>query len=366
MTTTPTLPRWNMTVVYPSLESPEFARGFEQVTAGITDLVALFDEEHIERQPPRPLDAMTAQAVERVIQRYNTLLDEVGTLNAYIYSFVATDSRDTSAQARWSELQQHFVRLSLLGTRFTAWIGSLDVEALIAQSPLARAHAFMLRKARTAAAHQMAPGEEALAAELAPSGGDAWGKLHGTVSSQLAVHVELPDGPRELPMSAVRNLAYEADRAVRQRAYEAELAGWERVAVPLAAALNSIKGEVNALTRKRGWETPLDATLFDAHIDRQTLEAMLAAARESFPDFRRYLRAKARAIGVPALAWYDLFAPVGATESTWSFERATDFIVERFGAYSARMSEFAARAFREHWVDAEPRPGKRDGAFCMR
>ena len=33
------------------------------------------------------------------------------------------------------------------------------------------------------------------------------------------------------------------------RAYEAELAAWERVAVPLAAALNSIKGEVNTLSR---------------------------------------------------------------------------------------------------------------------
>ena len=32
---------------------------------------------------------------------------------------------------------------------------------------------------------------------------------------------------------------------------------------------------------------------------------------------------------------------------------------------SPRLGDFAARAFRERWVDAEPRPGKRDGAFCM-
>ena len=28
------------------------------------------------------------------------------------------------------------------------------------------------------------------------------------------------------------------------------------------------------------------------------------------------------------------------------------------------LSDFAARAFREHWIDAEPRSGKRDGAYC--
>ena len=128
---------------------------------------------------------------------------------------------------------------------------------------------------------------------------------------------------RELPMSMVRNLAHDANREVRRRAYEAELAGWERAAVPLAAALNSIKGEVNTLSRKRGWATPLDAALFDAAIDRPTLDAMMQAAREAFPDFRRYLRAKARALGLERLAWYDLFAPVGGAESGWSFDEAT-------------------------------------------
>ena len=60
-------------------------------------------------------------------------------------------------------------------------------------------------------------------------------------------------------MSVIRNLAYEPDRELRRRAYEAELAAWEQAALPLAAALNSIKGEVNTLSARRGWETPLDA-----------------------------------------------------------------------------------------------------------
>jgi oligoendopeptidase F len=64
------------------------------------------------------------------------------------------------------------------------------------------------------------------------------------------------------------------------------------------------------------------------------------------------------------LAWYDMFAPVGTSTKVWPYEEATTFIVEQFGTYSERMSEFAARAFQEQWIDAEPRPGKRDGAFC--
>ncbi|HEX9077607.1 MAG TPA: M3 family metallopeptidase, partial [Anaerolineae bacterium] len=146
---------------------------------------------------------------------------------------------------------------------------------------------------------------------------------------------------------------------------EAELAAWKAAAVPIAASLNSIKGATNLLSRRRGWDSPLDEAVFNNNVDRQTLDAMLAAARESFPVFRQYLRVKARALGVPVLAWYDLFAQLGEGARAWSFEDGAAFIKEKFAAYSPKLGALADRAFGEHWIDAEPRSGKRDGAFCM-
>ena len=365
MSTTAALPRWDMSVVFPSLESPEFAEGFRSVVAAIDGLGALFDEVGVAAHEPAPLNDATVRSFERVVERYNAVLDEYRTLSAYIAAFVSTDSRDDAAQARQSELRQQSLKLAQLGTRFTAWIGALDVDALLSTSETARAHEWMLRKAATQARHLMSPEEEALAQELNLSGGSAWARLHSDLTSQLTVPVTLGGETRELAMSEVRNLAYDADRGVRRQGYEAELAGWERAAVPLAAALNSIKGWVNTTSRKRDWDSPLDEAIFDANIDPETLDAMMTAARESFPDFRRYLRAKARALGVEALAWYDIFAPVGGSGQPWSFEQARAFVVEQFGAFSPRMRDYAARAFGERWIDAEPRAGKVDGAFCM-
>jgi pepF/M3 family oligoendopeptidase len=166
-------------------------------------------------------------------------------------------------------------------------------------------------------------------------------------------------------MSVVRNLASDPQREVRRRAYEAEIAAWRSAAVPLAAALNSIKGATNLLSKRRQWDSPLEAALFENNIDRQTLEAMMAAAQESFPDFRRYLRAKARALGLPVLAWYDIAAPLSSGGRAWGFDEGAQFIVEQFGAYSPKLRGLAERAFGQRWIDAEPRLGKRDGAFCM-
>ncbi len=364
MTTPQTLPHWDMSVIYPSLESPEFAQSFTDVVSDINNLAKLFDEQNIQEQTALTVDASVIQTFKTVVSRYNATADAIRTLAVYISCFVSTDSRNDLAQARMSELRNSLVVFSQLGTRFTAWIGSLDVEALIEQSAVARDHAYTLRRAKTEATHLMSPKEEMLASELNTSGGSAWSKLFGNVTSQLTVPFELDGQVRNLPMSEIRNLAFDAKREVRRRAYEAELAGWQQVALPLAAALNSIKGEVNALTQHRHWASPLAESLFDNSIDSQTLDAMMNAARESFPDFRRYLQAKARALGISKLAWYDLFAPVGASEKVWTFDEANTFIVQQFGTYSQRLSDFAARAFREHWIDAEPRDGKHDGAYC--
>lgn len=360
-----TLPHWDMSTIYPSLESPEFAAAFSGAIQRIAALEELFAAQDVKQRASNGVDAPIVQAFELVTGEFNAVLDEVRTVSAYISSFISTNSRHTLAQARMSELQGHTMRLSQLSTRWTAWIGSLDVPALIAQSPLAADHAFALEQAGIQAKHLMSPAEEALATELSLSSGTAWSKLHGNLTSQIMVPVELNGTTSFLPMSVVRNLAYDPDREVRRRAYEAELSAWQAATTPLAAALNSIKGEVNTLSRQRGWSLPLAEALFNNNIDQQTLDAMMTAARESFVDFRRYLRAKAHALGLESLAWYDLFAPVGRSTAVWDYDQAAAFIVAQFATYSTRLSDYAARAFAENWIDAEPREGKRDGAFCM-
>lgn len=247
---TKTAPRWDMSVVYPSLASPEFDRAFEDVVKSIADLKALFDRHGVEKNDKAPIDVA---ALEEVVQALNAFYRQMQPVGTYIYCHVTTNSLDELAQAKQSELRQHSVELTKLGTRFNAWVGSLPVEELIAKSRLAQDHAFPLRRAKFLAGKMMSPIEESLSAELGPTGGSAWSRLHGNVTSILEATVTVDGEPRTMPMSMIRNLAYEADRATRRSAYEAELAGWKSVEVPLAAAMNSIKGEVALLSKRRGW-----------------------------------------------------------------------------------------------------------------
>lgn len=358
------LPRWDLTPIFPGLNAPEFRAAATAFETGIDDLAALFDRYGIGVTSHPPLNETPVAAFEDATGAYNELLAASWRLETYCYAQVAVDAGNAVAQARWSEFERQAERLTTLRTRYSAWLATLDLDALIARSPVAAAHAGPLRVLAESARHQMSPNEEALAAELSGSGAAAWSRLYERIWSSMAVDVELNGERQALPMSRVRLLAFDADRETRRRAYEAELRGWRSASVPLAAALNGVKGQALTLATRRGWQSPLDEACAVNRIDRETLDALLSAARESFPDFRRYLRAKATALGLGQLAWYDLLAPVGEIGRVWEYETARDFILREFGSYSTELSGLAERAFTERWLDIEPRAGKQGGAFC--
>lgn len=368
------LPHWDMSPIFPGLDSPEFAAAQAQAQADLDNLKAYFDAHALMlRETPPAINAETVTVFETALERVNAVSQRLHMLSSYITGFISTDSRNALAQSRYSEFAQRQMALEKLNTRLTAWLGGLDAEALLAASEMARDHAFTIHKARIQAAHLMSPEEESLATELNITGGSAWAKFYENFSSQITAPIELDGETRTLPMTAIRNLAFHADRDVRRRAYEVELAAWATHAMPIASALNSVKGQLLTLSRRRGWDSPLEVALFQNHINRATLDAMFAAAREFFPVFWRYLRVKAQRHGAERLPWYDLFAPEDAPKGaadaaagpTWPFSRCRELIIEEFTAFSPRMGALAERAFAERWIDAEPRDGKRGGAFCM-
>lgn len=364
--TTP--PRWDMSNVYPSLESPEFTAALAQLSSQ-TEEFGGFLRQKVQPASSATPAAQLAALLGEATRRSNQLSTLAGTLIAYIQSFVTTDSRNTVAMKKFSEMQRQLLPLQTLSTDFQAWVGSLGDAALQAALPLdpdAQAHAFILKEYAQQAAYLMSPAEESLAAELNLSGGSAWNKLQGTITSQMTVDFELDGKIQKLPMPALINLRSHPESETRRRAYEAENQAWDSVRETLAACLNGVKGTANTLNQRRHRQDALHSAIDMARIDRPTLEAMLSAMQDSFPVFRRYFAAKARLLNKKKLDWWDLFAPLGGgATKAYTWQEARTFILKNFGQFSPELQAFAQTAFDKNWIDAEQRDGKRGGAFCM-
>lgn len=359
-------PRWDLTNVYSSLESAEFKAAFSSLKIKVADLGDYFVEVVSKTDANTPPDQL-GPIVGEVVERFNDTYTLSSTLEPYIYSFVSTDSHNKTAMRALSEYEQAKLPLQNLDVQLKTWLGKVAsmLDKSLEHSASAKAHAFMLKEAADQSKFLMSEVEEALAAELSLSGGNAWDKLQGTVTSQLSVAFELDGESQKLPMPALINLRSHSDEATRQRAYEAENAAWDSVRETLAACLNGVKGEVVTLNKRRGRKDALESAIEQARIDRPTLETMLTAMQASFPMFRKYFNHKAKLLGKEKLAWWDLFAPVGKTGKSYSFEEARDFILANFEGFSPELRTFSKRAFENNWLDAEMRDGKRGGGFCM-
>ncbi|MER3413638.1 MAG: oligoendopeptidase F [Armatimonadota bacterium] len=355
MSTATTLPSWNTDTVFSGIEGDDFRAARNDWAARVEDLEALLDASEGRHD---------AAALATFLQALNEALETGRTLSAFIQCFVSTDSRNEAALAAHSEMQPWMARMRKVNARLVNWVGKVDIDAAMQDAPVLREHEFVLRRMAKEAQHQMSMAEEALAADLDITGGSAWSRLRDNLTSQLTVSVRFADRTERMTMTQARNLAHRKSREERKAGYDAELETWSRNETVFAAAMNSVKGQVLTLSKRRGWDSPLDETLFYNNMDRQSLDVMLSSARESLPTFRRYLHAKAKAIGLDRLSWFDLFAPVGA-EDTWQYDRAQQFVKERFAKFSDKMGSMATRAFRENWIDVPPKDGKRDGAFCI-
>ena len=361
------LPTWSVADLHESLSVRSVADAFERLEADLARLVALFDQHDIRAGDRRPVTADDAEVADAVLRAYNASAAHATELGAVIRSVTSTDSRDEQAQSLLSRVQAATTPLTPLLARLAEWVDALGVGELAAVSEEVAAHAGPLTRLRERVAHQMSEAEESLYAELTPTGSAAWSQLQRTMTSQLTAEVTVSGGePRRLPMPAVRGLASHPDPTTRRAAFDAELAVWPSIAMPVAAALNAVKGEANVVNRRRHWDSPLDASLFANSVSRPTYDAMTAAVHRSFPDLRRWMRTKARLHGhADGLPWWDLVAPLPDVDTSLSWDAGVDWVRDAFGSYSAELGGLVDRALDERWIDAPPRDGKSGGAFCM-
>jgi pepF/M3 family oligoendopeptidase len=364
----PSLPRWETSNIYSSLEGADYRAAVVELQSMLDALESFFDAHEIRRMAAtQQPDTTLAATLEEALERVNAWARLSGTLNSFVYALVSTDSYDTLAARELSTLELLGTRGQKLRVRLQGWIGSLASRwpQWLATRPKLASHAFFLRDSAHQSQFLMSEELENLAADLVLDAGVAFGKLQGNVTSQLKVPLARDEKTEVLPITVVRNLCFDADAELRERAYRAELEGWESIRTTVAACLNGVKGTALTLARRRGRSSVLAAALDDNHIDAGTLDAMLSSIRDALPMFRRYLQAKARKLGLPRLRWWDIFAPLGGAHKTFTWPEARDFIVEMFSTFSPDLVRYAAHAFDHRWIDAEPRDGKRGGAFCM-
>lgn len=347
---------WDLSVLYRDFDDPKIEADFARVDQLTAQMRAVLD---------------SGRETVSVLEEYAGLNEELSSVADQLGSFasltLATDAGNERARQQMDRLMQLSVGISMLSSAHSRYLGALSTEALeaaIASSEKLQAVAFHLRRSREAALHLPAPEIEEWLLHMSLDGADAFSNLRDQLDATLMVDYR----GEQLPLSAVRGMAEDPDPAVRRDAYLAELSAYKKIEIPMAACLNGIKGQGLTMIRAEHFDSILDESLYNSNMDRQTLDAMWTACRESFPAFRRYLRKKGELLGHKnGLPFYDLFAPLhtgDAPAKTYTVEEAHDILIRELSKFTPEMGEFIDHAFKNRWIDLYPREGKGGGAFC--
>ena len=343
---------WSLDVLYKGYDDPKFEADEKELDQLINEFTEFAAD--LKGDPKEEL----VKGIDLNIR----LMEKAMDLFIFASLSQSTNTSDTKAASILGRLSGKMSALAAPRTALIQYIANLeDLQAVIDSDPLLKEHEFYLSNIKEEAKYTLSPEVEKVISLYEISGSSAWSDLQSFLTSTVPVEY---DG-KTTNLSDIRNLAYDPDPAVRKAAYEAELKAYDRIKDAVAFSLNSIKMEVIRHCQLRGYESPLDETLKNAHMKRETLDALMGALEEYLPKFWEYMKAKARLLGYEnGLPFYELFAPLQGNDKEYTTEDAKQYLVDLFSTFDKEETDMIARAFDESWIDFYPHEGKVGGAFC--
>lgn len=343
---------WNLDVMYKGYDDPKYINDFKKVSEIVNNINGLKLDDN------NPI--LTIEENLRLTEELNTLLMELFTYSSLRSS---TNVNDFEAMKEMGQLQMLLQETVEASVMFQKYLTKFDLDSLAKESNIIKTYLFLLKKQKEEATHMLSEKEEILASKLEMVGSNSWSDLQSQLTSNLMIKVEGFD--ELMPLSAVRSMAYSANKEERINAYKAELNAYKQIDTSVAMALNNIKREVNIMMPLRGYEDALSKTLIQSNVSIETLNAMIDAIKDERENFRRYFKLKAKALGYKnGLPFYELFAPMGSMTRTYSIDDAKDLVLDVYKSFSNELYEMGKKAFENRWIDFLPKEGKVGGAFC--
>lgn len=339
--------RWNLDQLYLSFQDQTFLNDIEKLKQMLEDM---------QKYPKMEIAEINLKCYLKTANQFQDLIEK-------IYAFVSlTMSSDTTNQEalKYSSVVENMIAgFADTQAKIDRWIGKFDLQSI--QDDYIQEHLYILQEIQQHNRYLLSDEGEKTLAQMKTTGSSAWLKYKDQLISSMKVTMD----NKEYPLTEVLNMAYSKDKNVRKKAYEAELKAYQSVEQGVASALNAIKGEAITVTKLRGYDSVLQRTLIDSRMSQKTLDALLVVMKKALPIFERYFLLKAKALGYRnGLPWYELYAPIIDVESSYPFEKGSQFVVEQFYTFSRHLGDYAKKAIDQHWIDVYPRAGKVGGAFC--
>ncbi len=354
------LPEWNLSHLYPGMDSEEFRRDLAKAEAECKAFAA----SHRGKLDAMARGERASETLSEVVKRYEALEDLLGRLMSYAGLVYSGDTTDPVRAKFYGDTQERLTAASTELLFFALELNRIEdavLDEAMSTEPLKHYRPWIedLRKDKP---FQLDDRIEQLFHEKSVTGRSAWNRLFDETMASLRFNVR----GEELPIEPTLNKLQDSDESVRKDASDALAKTFKANLRTFTLITNTLAKDKEISDRWRGFEDVADSRHLANRVEREVVEAMVSAVREAYPRLsHRYYALKARWFGKDKLDHWDRNAPLPKVEQrTISWNEARDTVLSAYSAFSPRMADIARRFFDEGWIDAPTRPGKAPGAFA--
>jgi len=352
------LPEWDLSDLYGGIDAPEVAADLQAAL----DRAKTFEISY--KGKLGELAAHNVSALVTAIRAYEDLEDLLGRLISFAGLVYAGDTTDPQVQKFYGDVQEQITSSSSHLLFFTLEMNRIDdpvLEAALEDKALAHYRPWIedLRKEKP---FQLEDRVEQLFHEKSVTGRGAWNRLFDETIASLTFDVN----GKTLAVEPTLTLLQDADPQKRQQAAEALAKTFSENLRTFTLITNTLAKDKEISDRWRKFGDIADSRHLANRVEREVVDAMVAAVREAYPKLsHRYYAMKAKWLGVEKLNHWDRNAPLPqADKSVISWDEAKGTVLSAYGQFSPDMADIAQRFFDENWIDAPARSGKAPGAFA--
>jgi oligoendopeptidase F len=300
------------------------------------------------------------------LQQYEALMDAVYRPAIYAQLLFSADTSDAQAQGLLAKTREvsteAFNEVAFFDVELKKLSGAQHLSLMAALQLKGYRH--YLAGLKKLAPYTLSEAEEQLAATKALTGKSAWGQLYTEVTGRLRVHLVVDGERKVLNVAEARALRSSPDRDLRRAATDGLMVAFEQESHVLNFCFNTLFQDHKLDVETRGFKSITEPTYLDDELSETVVESLMQATEAHYGLAQRYMKLKARALGLSDFSSHDVLAPLLPSEQKVSFDDGKAMVLDAFGAFHPRFAEIAREFFEKRWLDVMPRPGKRDGAFC--
>jgi len=313
---------------------------------------------HVEGGPTPQLLATAMRELESLSEQRDKPLAYASLLHSAQTDDPARGALLSRTHEQATAVNQHLIFFDL------EWIQVPDEAArpLIAAPSLSR-YSHTLEQKRAWKPHYLSEPEEKIHDEKTITGRAAFVRLFEETTSSIRFPIEHDGRTETLSMQQTLSKLYNPDRAVRKAAAEGLTAGLKENARLLTFIFNNLVLDHQTDCRLRRFPDPMASRHLANEIRPEVVDALMTGAERHTATVQRYYRLKGKLLGLDALYDYDRYAPLFSDMPGCEWETGRRIVQESYEAFSPRAGGIIREFFEKRWIDAEPRPGKRGGAF---